>query len=74
MWTKKINLTLNIDFLFVIINDSRLLLVNIPSYKKMYVAIPKGIKIHKKNNDLTLSCKKNFNLDLFEKFHTFLLN
>tara|TARA_B100000989_G_scaffold291573_1_gene266214 strand:- start:1693 stop:2232 length:540 start_codon:yes stop_codon:yes gene_type:complete len=74
MWTKKINLTLDIDFLFVIINDSRLLLVNIPSYKKMYVAIPKGIKIHKKNNDLTLSCKKNFNLDLFEKFHTFLLN
>ena len=38
----------------------------------MYVAIPKGIKIHKKNTDLTLSCKKNFNLDLFEKFHTFL--
>ena len=48
MLTKKINLPLKIDFLFVILKDSKLLLLNIPSYKKMYVAIPKGIKVIKK--------------------------
>ena len=51
MLTKKINLPLKIDFLFVILNDSKLLLLNIPSYKKMYVSIPKGIKISKKGNE-----------------------
>ena len=47
MSTKKINLPLKIDFLFVILKDSKLLLLNIPSYKKIYVAIPKGIKVFK---------------------------
>ena len=74
MLTKKINLPLKIDFLFVILKDSKLLLLNIPSYKKMYVAIPKGIKISKKGTLLTLSCKKSFNTELFERFHVFLSN
>jgi large subunit ribosomal protein L6 len=74
MLTKKINLPLKIDFLFVILKDSKLLLLNIPSYKKMYVAIPKGIKISKKGTLLILSCKKSFNTELFERFHVFLSN
>lgn len=74
MLTKKINLPLKIDFLFVILNDSKLLLLNIPSYKKMYVSIPKGIKISKKGNELSLSCKKSFNVDLFDRFYVFLSN
>ena len=69
--TKKIYLPLKIDFLFVIINDSRLLLLNIPSYKKIYVSIPKGIKVIKKENNLILSCKSNFDKNLFERFFTF---
>ena len=72
--TKKIYLPLKIDFLFVIINDSRLLLLNIPSYKKIYVSIPKGIKVIKKENNLILSCKSDFDKNLFERFFTFLSN
>lgn len=40
----------------------------------MYVVIPKGIKISKKGTLITLSCKKSFNTELFERFHVFLSN
>ena len=59
MLTKKINLPLKIDFLFVILKDSKLLLLNIPSYKNVCGDTQRN-KNFKKGTLLTLSCKKKF--------------
>ena len=40
----------------------------------MYVSIPKGIKISKKGNELSLSCKKALTLIYLNRFHVFLSN
>lgn len=74
MLIKKINLPIDINFLFVTLNDSRLLLLDISSYKKMYVSIPEGINISKKDTTLILTCQKDSGSALLNRFSHFLSN
>ena len=69
MLTKKLKLNSSKSkFFFVIIKDSKFLVLDIPSYKKMYISVSPFVSISKKKEYLILKLKKKNKIEDFEKY------
>ena len=72
MLTKKLKLNSSKSkFFFVIIENSKFLVLDIPSYKKMYISVSPFISIYKEKDYLILKLKKKSEAENFEKYFEF---
>ena len=72
MLTKKLKLNSNkAKFFFVSIGDAKFLVIDIPSYKKMYISVSPFVSIYKEKDYLILTLRKKNEVEKFEKYVEF---
>lgn len=69
MLTKKIKInSINSKFFFVTLDDSNFLLLDIPSYKRMYISVIPFVRISKEKDYLIFTLKKKDKTADFERY------
>ena len=72
MLTKKLKLNSNkAKFFFVSIGDAKFLVIDIPSYKKMYISVNPFVSIYKEKDYLILTLRKKNEVEKFDRYVEF---
>ena len=72
MLTKKLKLNSNkAKFFFVSIGDAKFLVIDIPSYKKMYISVNPFVSIYKRKDYLILTLRKKNEVEKFDRYVEF---